>query len=203
MFISYIKCVLHRKRLEQTVFTLPPPIGLFVNPMYQFLILKICFLKNQQICKIWYMWEQRWFYLKDCCFKKWLFSSVPVSGALPSDPEWEHRSGNNSANHPGHPADWRDLHVLFKVSTYLNYLCVDARVSQCIALVESVQIICRSVYMLADQDYVHWKGSFSQSVLFPVVFLCSWSRLRFLQQTDGNLTDIFISMLGVWLNHCR
>lgn len=67
---------------------------------------------------MWYMWEQKWFYLKGCCFKKVFFSSVPVSGALPSDPEWEHRSGNNSANHPGHPADWRDLHVLFKVSTY-------------------------------------------------------------------------------------
>lgn len=85
--------------------------------IYQILILKVCFLKNLQVCKIWYMWEQKWFYLKGCCFKKWLFPSVPVSGPLPSDPEWEHRSGNNSANHPGHPADWRDLHVLFKVST--------------------------------------------------------------------------------------
>lgn len=45
------------------------------------------------------------------------FYSVPVIRAIPSDPEWEHCFGNNSANHPGHPSDWRNLHVLYKVST--------------------------------------------------------------------------------------
>ena len=45
------------------------------------------------------------------------FCSVPVIRAVPSDPEWEHCFGNNPANHPGHPSDWRNLHVLHKVST--------------------------------------------------------------------------------------
>lgn len=45
------------------------------------------------------------------------FCSVPVIRAVPSDPEWEHCFGNNPADHPGHPSDWRNLHVLHKVST--------------------------------------------------------------------------------------
>lgn len=52
----------------------------------------------------------------------WLFYSVPVVRAFPSDPEWEHCFGNNSANHPGHPADWRNLHVLYKVSATCNHI---------------------------------------------------------------------------------
>lgn len=42
--------------------------------------------------------------------------SVPVIRAVSSDSEWEHRPGNNTTNHPSHPTDWRDLHVLYKVS---------------------------------------------------------------------------------------
>lgn len=47
------------------------------------------------------------------------FYSVPVIRAYPSDPEWEHCFGNNSTNHPGHPPDWRNLHVLYKVSSQI------------------------------------------------------------------------------------
>lgn len=50
----------------------------------------------------------------------WLFHSVSAIWAVPSDPEWEHCFSNNSANHPGDPLDWRDLHVLYKVSTLWN-----------------------------------------------------------------------------------
>lgn len=50
-----------------------------------------------------------------------LYSSVPVIWAVPSNPKWEHRFGNNSANHPGHPADRRNLHVLYKVSAQVSW----------------------------------------------------------------------------------
>lgn len=88
----------------------------------------------------------------------WLVCSVPVIRAVPSDPEWEYCFGNNPANHPGHPPDWRNLHVLHKVSD----------LHSSVSAVQTLQHCFPNVLHISSWWPVHWNRMWLHFVLHSI-----------------------------------